>query len=135
MCHVCTQKNIPRNTQKPHLAQCGHSPPFLCRSSLFYMSNPLLLNRHFGGLGRFSVTSHFVFSSFCIRPVLRCVCTYPLSNPHITSCLIAPPHSQSTHPKNPSRHPVTSLSQPCHKTCMSPHDNYMVVRAVRWAVI
>ncbi|KAM4585409.1 neuronal acetylcholine receptor subunit alpha-7-like isoform 4-T4 [Odontesthes bonariensis] len=39
---------------------------------------------------------------------------------HSTPCLLAQPHSQSAQPKNQIRHPVTSLSLPCHKTSTSP---------------
>lgn len=114
---------------------------FLCRSSLFFPSNSLKstlvrfgqISCHISFRDLFFVRSPFTVH--CILP-FPSSCTYILSpNPHITSCLLAPPRSQSAHPQNPSRHPVTSLSQHCHKTCMSFYDNYMVVRAARRAVI
>lgn len=63
---------------------------------------------------------HFTWYLLC--PPLPC--TYLPTNPHVTPCPLAWPHSQSTHPKNPSRHPITSLSQgchSCHKMCTPPH--------------
>lgn len=48
-------------------------------------------------------------------------------NLHTTFCLLAPPHSWSTHPKNPSRQPVTPLTHPCHKMCMSSHHNCVIL--------
>lgn len=81
--------------------------------SLFLMSNPQLLHRHSGGLGGFPVTSYRMFCSLCpftyFLPSLNSS-TYLLSNVHTTFCLLAPPHSRSTHPEKQGRHGVTSLS-------------------------
>lgn len=67
--------------------------------------------------------SHLIFCSFSVCSTLSQV--FP-PVPHLihlllhkntqTSCLLALPHSQGTQPKKPSRHPVTSQSQPCDKT-------------------
>lgn len=140
MCPIfCTHKrphaNILTNTQKPHLPQCCHNHPFLCLLFNLFHVKPSALKPTLLWFGQ--IFCHILFSvSFllCLPCALLCVpsctsCTYPLSSPHTTSCLIAPTHSRSTHPKKPSRHPVTSLSQPCHKTCMSSNGNYMVVKA------
>lgn len=76
-------------------------------------------------LAGFPVTSHCAFCLPCFMSPNSC--TYPPSQkpPRATFCLLARPCRRSTHPKNPSRHPVTSLSQPCHKTCTSSHDNHI----------
>lgn len=113
-----THKHTPIHTP---FSSTRHNPPFLWHSSLFLMLNPQLLNWHFCGLSRFSVTSHIL-----LLQCLLCTQVFP-PVPHLihlllhkntqTSCLLAPPHSQGTQPKKPSRHPVTSQSQPCDKTC------------------
>lgn len=106
-----------------------------CLLCHFYLSKLLFFRRHFCGLG-FVTILRYVPSAHArcfnrVSPPVPHLMPWPSHKTRITSCPFAPPHSQSAHPKNPSRHPVTSLSQLCHKTCTSPHDNYMVGRALR----
>ncbi len=113
---------MPRDKQRLHLAHCGLSPPFHS-----FISNPQLL------INTSTVQADFLSQLIlCLRPcasLIVCFSVVPQLmhlfsiNPLIASCLLAPPRSRSTHPKNSSRHPVTSLSQPCQKTCMSSNDN------------
>lgn len=125
-----THKHTPIHTP---FSSTRHNPPFLWHSSLFFMLNPQLLNWHFCGLSRFSVTSHIL--------LLQCL-LYTQSS--VSSC--SPSHTPTLAQKHTNLLPSGPTTQPGHSTKKAkptpchipesalwqdmrfPHDNYMVVQ-------